>query len=145
MKKIKILSLCLLLLFNSFIHADDEESHIVINIDDNIEIGDLIQGRTWSSMFEDQIVKFEILCNGAECIMITQANGLDSQEFMVDDVWKVGPVTGFEENFSNGAVYTPINDKFYLTIKINAISVSNTARIGNHTFSPSITVDYCDL
>jgi hypothetical protein len=115
---------------------------ILINVINNVNVGNLINGRTKTNFYNNQYIKFEIICSKSGMIKITDNSNLNNKYCKVGAEWKCGQVTGFESDFINNFIYTPLNGKFYITIKVISIEVAPNSKKGKYNFTPSIVVEY---
>lgn len=134
-----IISLCLIA--NS---REIEEQQLAINTYVEVNAGNVIKGSIKKEYWDDQVITFEIYSADNKTIKITKINDAGTSDLIVETEWKAGPYTGFEQDFENGT-YTPVNEKFYVTVTIKSIKAEISAGNGIHTLSPSIIVEQLDL
>ncbi len=120
----------------------DEET-IAINTMVNVDLGDLPSGSEKSVFWSDQVVVYEIICKKNEKIRITKNFDDRNSKIKFETEWKAGPRTGFEDEFANG-IHTPVNNRFYVTVKIKSVRIDRSCPGGNYDFNPGITVEYVD-
>ncbi|MFP4369242.1 MAG: hypothetical protein ACLFR2_06665 [Candidatus Kapaibacterium sp.] len=144
MNKITQIIIIALILASSalVISADDEQSpYIAVNTSREVDLGTMIKGTHNEFIWDDNTVTFEIYCSENDPIHITSKFITENTDMVIDAEWKAGPVSGFETNFTDG-IYTPMNNHFYVTVKINSVTVNHGSPTGKFNFVPSITVKY---
>jgi hypothetical protein len=148
LKRLFLISLIFLSLVNQVLFSfttnnflTGEES-ISINVVNNIDLPEIVSNMLSPQNLDNQVIKFEITCSVQKSIIISMLTDISNTDFIFDTEWKVGPYTGFENQFISGGVYTPENKKYYVTIKIKSLQTKQTASKGTYTFTPTISVEY---
>lgn len=134
-------------LFSLNLFADIGEpgdQQLAINTYVEVNAGNVIKGSSKKEYWDDQVITFEIFSADSKSIKITKVQDAETSDLIVEAQWKAGPYTGFEQDFENGT-FTPVNEKFYVTVTIKSIKAKISADNGIHTLSPSIMVEQLDL
>lgn len=135
---------CLFICSASGQSSQHHSNSITINTSGNFALGEVIQGSTKNTFWDEPIVKFEINCERNKKLRIVKQINEQTSGLEYKTTWKAGPYTGFEEPFTNG-IFTPENKKFFVTVKIESVTASKTIQQGKYHYCPSISVEYCDM
>lgn len=114
----------------------------IVNTGD-LDMGNILKNTTRYYNY-DNVIKFKISSTDDVHIKIykyVNKNPNDGTQW--DQTWKMGPNTGYEQNFSNNRIHLKNNNNktYYVTVTINSIFVPTTASSGNHKLNITLTVD----
>jgi hypothetical protein len=123
---------------------NQQNNSIIINVKENVDLNAQIKGTTKQFFYNEQIIKFEIICSYNKKIRITKNTSIENSDVIINADWKAGPYTGFENEFIDNDIYTLDNFKYYVTIKIKSVKILPTAIFKNYNFYPEIRVEYID-
>ncbi len=122
----------------------DKNETLSISIINNIDLPSIIKGESVYSLAEDQVIVFQIECCLKKNIRITLSESIEDSGLIIESELRSGPQTGFEYQFISGNIYTPVNNKYFVTMKLTTIKTSMITFTGKYTLNPSITVEYID-
>lgn len=117
----------------------------IVNTGD-LDMGNILKNTT-RYYTSDNVIKFKITSTDDVYIKIyknVSKNPNDGTQW--DQTWKMGPSSGYENNFSNNRVHlkNSNNKTYYVTMTINSIFVPLSASSGAHKLNLTLTVDIDD-
>ncbi len=122
---------------------NNSECYIIFSENDNIDLGTITkeQIKNFLNEYSQKIVKFVIkTCNNGP-IVIKKLEDIYIDGFEIKSEWRMGPVTGMEEQFNDIEEVKPTNKQYVVTLKIKSIKLTKEINAGRYTVKPSISVE----
>lgn len=127
-----------------YLNSFSKEETIQVIVINSIDLGDIVAGFYKNQFDTEAIIKFEITSKNNHKIRISKLIMGEQPSLKFVTEWKVGTNSGLEDSFISGNVYTPINEKIYVTVRVVSVESLVNAYNGKYYFNPTIEIELID-